>query len=61
MPAVSKTEYTVDSAKDKAFVENVFTAPASITGLPAVTTKGVQIVGSAFSDYRLLDFAKKIM
>ena len=61
MPAVSKTEYTVDSAKEKAFVENVFTAPASITGLPAVTTKGVQIVGSAFSDYRLLDFAKKIM
>lgn len=63
MPVTKKSEYKVkevQEAKTLSYVENVFTAPASITGLPAVTVSGVQVVGSAFSDYKLLDFAKKI-
>lgn len=55
MPACSKSEYT-DS--DSAFVENKYTAPASISGLPAVVAGGVQLVGAAFSDGALLDLAK---
>ena len=55
MPVCSKSEYT---AEDSAFVENKYTAPASITGLPAVVCGGVQLVGKAFSDAALLDIAK---
>ena len=61
MPVVTKTEYTTSEVSGLSFDENVYTAPASITGLPAVTTAGVQVVGPAFSDYRLLDFAKKLI
>ena len=54
MPACSKTAYT---ATDSPFVENKYTAPASITGLPAVVAAGVQLMGPAFSDGALLDLA----
>ena len=54
MPACSKMSYT---DKDCAFVENKYTAPASITGLPAVVVGGVQLMGAAFSDGDLLDLA----
>ena len=54
MPACSKATYT---AADNAFVENKYTAPASITGLPAVVAGGVQLMGAAFSDGDLLDLA----
>ena len=54
MPACSKATYT---AADSAFVENKYTAPASITGLPAVVAGGVQLMGAAFSDGDLLDLA----
>lgn len=54
MPAVSKPTYTKD---DSAFVENKFTAPASITGLPAVVVGGVQLMGAAFTDGVLLSLA----
>ena len=56
MPAVSSQKYT-DLGVTAAFEENVFTAPASITGLPAVVVGGVQLVGAAFSDNALLDVA----
>lgn len=61
MPACSKLEYKAeDVASDKyiAFEENFYTAPASVTGLPAVVAGGVQLVGKAFSEGTLLDLAK---
>ena len=57
LPACSKMSYTEG---DSPFVENKFTAPASITGLPAVVIKGVQLMGPAFSDGTLLDLARVI-
>jgi aspartyl-tRNA(Asn)/glutamyl-tRNA(Gln) amidotransferase subunit A len=55
LPAVSKMAYT---DADCAFAENVYTAPASITGLPAVIADGVQLMGPAFSDGTLLALAE---
>lgn len=54
LPACSKMSYT---EADSAFEENRYTAPASITGLPAVTVAGVQLMGPAFSDGALLELA----
>jgi len=60
IPACSKTSYTAEDATiENVFCENVFTAPASISGLPTVVTCGVQIVGKAFSDGSLLTLAEK--
>lgn len=61
MPACSKLAYAESEIKENkylVFEENFYTAPASITGLPAVVTNGVQIVGRAFSEMALLDLAK---
>ena len=55
LPAVSKSAYT---AEDSAFAENKYTAPASVTGLPAVVADGVQLMGPAFSDGTLLGLAE---
>jgi Asp-tRNA(Asn)/Glu-tRNA(Gln) amidotransferase A subunit family amidase len=41
-----------------AFEENRYTAPASVTGLPAVTVGKVQLVGAPFSEGVLLNAAK---
>lgn len=63
MPCASSVCYTEDQLKENkyiAFEENSFTAPASITGLPAVVAGGVQFVGKAFSENALLDMAKII-
>jgi hypothetical protein len=57
MPTCSKTEYT---ANDDVFVENKYTAPASVTGLPVAIAEGVQLIGAAFTDGALLDLAKVI-
>ncbi|MBO7341820.1 MAG: hypothetical protein J6U87_03965 [Clostridia bacterium] len=54
LPAVSKMAYT---DKDSAFVENKYTAPAHMAGLPAVVAAGVQVMGPAFSDGALLSLA----
>ena len=54
LPVCSKKEY--DGTED-AFVENKFTAPASVTGLPAVVAGGVQLMGEAFTEGALLDIA----
>lgn len=62
MPVCSKNEYTMsDIEADRyiSFKENRFTAPAMITGLPAVVIGGVQLVGKAFSENALLDLAVK--
>ena len=63
MPAVSKMAYTeadVKADEYASFTENFYTAPASVTGLPAVAVAGVQLVGKAFSESKLLDLAKLI-
>lgn len=60
MPAASALSYTeeqVAANKHIAFEENLYTAPASISGLPAVVAGGVQLVGKAFSENTLLDAA----
>lgn len=61
MPACSKMEYTEDfvsNNKAASFEENFYTAPASITGLPAVVSGGVQIVGAHFSENTLFAIAE---
>ncbi len=63
MPACSKMVYTEDvvrSNKYMAFNENFYTAPASVTGLPAVVSGGVQLVGKAFSENALFTLAEKL-
>ncbi len=60
MPACGKSSYTMDDVKANkyiAFDEALYTAPASLTGLPAVAVGGVQLIGKAFSDLALLDMA----
>ncbi len=57
LPVCSKKEY---DGSESAFVENKYTAPASISGLPAVIVNGVQLIGSAFDDGALLDLAKTL-
>ena len=54
LPASSKLQYT---ETDHPFAENLYTAPASLTGLPAVVADGVQLIGPAFSEERLLAVA----
>lgn len=59
-PCASKMSYTADDVKANRYIsfeENLYTAPASITGLPAVVVNGVQIIGKAFSENSLLDIA----
>ena len=60
MPVCSKMAYPTDLIdRDKyfCFKENFYTAPASITGLPAVVVGGVQLIGKAFSEGTLVNIA----
>ena len=62
MPAAGKAAYApaeVEADKFLCFKENVYTAPASISGMPAVVAGGVQLVGPAFSDGALLALAQE--
>lgn len=61
MPACSKAAYSEDDTDANiylAFDEALYTAPASITGLPAVISGGVQLVGKAFDEKKLIALAK---
>jgi hypothetical protein len=63
LPAYSKADfegYPVEDAFQKVFAESLFTAPASITGMPAVVTSGVQLLGDYFCDGKLLALAKTL-
>ena len=63
MPAVSTLAYDkamIENDKYLPYKENFYTAPASITGLPAVVAGGVQLVGAAFSEDVLLDLAELV-
>ena len=60
LPACAKRVYALSDVQANpylAFDENRFTAPAAISGLPAVVAGGVQVVGPAFSDAALLRVA----
>ncbi len=60
LPACAKTAYTMADVKDNkylSFDEALYTAPASLTGMPAVVTGGIQLIGRAFSEAALLDLA----
>lgn len=61
IPAYDKAEYETYSAEEaftKVYEASLFTAPASITGMPAVVTNGVQLIGDYFADAKLLSLAK---
>ncbi|MBQ8057008.1 MAG: hypothetical protein IJ275_01595 [Ruminococcus sp.] len=61
-PACTKTEYAQYDIKDaftKVFDESVFTAIPNLIGTPALVTNGVQLMGSHFSESKLLSIAKK--
>ena len=63
LPVSSKKAFTkadTDANMYLAFDENLYTAPATITGLPAVVGGGVQLIGKAFSDSALLDAVQLI-
>ena len=63
LPATSALSYDralVESDKYLPYRENFFTAPASITGFPAVVAGGVQFVGNAFSEELLLNLAELV-
>ncbi len=61
IPACSSMSYSCEAVKNNKYIsyeENAYTAPASISGLPAVVAGGVQFVGKAFADKSLLGIAK---
>ena len=60
LPVCSKAAYAPAAATDPytTYGETRFTAPACITGLPTVVSRGVQLVGKAFSENALLDLAE---
>ena len=63
LPAVSKIAYSTDEVKANpalCYEENIFTAPASITGLPALVAGGVQFIANAFDEGKLLAIAEMI-
>ena len=61
LPAASKTAYTEEEVKetpDLCYVENLYTAPASISGLPSLVANGVALIAPALADGKLLSYAK---
>lgn len=63
LPAASRMAYQkseVEKDPYLAFTENLYTAPASLTGLPAVVVGGAQLVGKAFSENALLALAEML-
>lgn len=62
-PVCSQTEYKTYDLLDsfeKVFEESVFTAVPSITGIPAVATKGVQLIADSYKDSVLLSIANSV-
>ena len=59
-PACSKCafeSYSISEAFMKVFDESVFTAAANLTGMPAMVTGGVQLLGKQFAESTLLSLA----
>lgn len=59
-PACSVGRYREEIGEFAPFEENFYTAPASLTGLPAVVAGGVQLIGDFFSDGMLLSTAEAV-
>ena len=62
-PACGKAEYKpydIADAFEKVFEESVFTAIPSITGMPAMVTKGVQLIADSYNDSILLSIANSV-
>lgn len=60
-PACSQTNYRpydISEAFEKVFEESFFTAIPSITGMPAIVTKGVQLISDSYKESVLLSIAK---
>lgn len=62
-PVCSQTAYApydVADAFEKVYEESVFTAIPSITGMPAMVTKGVQLIADSYKESVLLSIAKSV-
>lgn len=62
-PACSQTSYKPYDALeafDKVYEESFFTAIPSITGMPAMVTKGVQLIADSYKESVLLSIAKSV-
>ena len=62
-PACSKTSYKpydVLESFEKVYAESLFTAIPSITGMPAMVTKGVQLMADSYKESVLLSIAKSV-
>ncbi len=62
-PACSQAEYKAYDILDsfeKVLEESVFTAIPSITGMPAMATKGVQLIADSYKDNVLLSIADSV-
>lgn len=62
-PACSKLTFEPYDTKDaftKVFNESLYTAVASITGLPAMVTGGVQLIADSFKESTLLSIAHSV-
>ena len=61
-PVSSECEYKPYDIKDafmKVYKESVFTSVPNLIGTPALVTNGVQLLGDAFAESKLLSIAKK--
>ncbi len=53
-------EYNLEEAFTKVFKESYYTVLATLAGLPAVVTKGVQLIGDSFKESTLLSVANTV-
>ena len=58
--AESYEKYDISKAFGKVFEESIFTAGASITGMPALVCGKVQLIGDHFSESKLLSLANSV-
>ena len=62
-PACSQASYKaydIADAFEKVYEESIFTAIPSITGMPAMVTKGVQLIADSYKESVLLSIAKSV-
>lgn len=57
---VSYKPYDALEAFEKVYAESLFTAIPSITGMPAMVTKGVQLIADSYKESVLLSIAKSV-
>ncbi len=56
----SYEKYDIQDAFLKVYAESVFTSLANLTGLPALSARGVQLIGAHFSESTLLSLANSV-